>query len=76
MEQFIAAGEFKAKCLKIMEEVNASGKQMIITKRNVPVVKLCPIKTKDLALYGKMKGSVEIKGDIIHPIGEAWDADR
>ena len=37
--QQIAAGEFKAKCLKIMDEINKTGKSMIVTKRGVPVMK-------------------------------------
>ena len=33
--QRIAAGEFKAKCLKIMDEINKTGKSMIMTKGGV-----------------------------------------
>jgi len=31
----IAAGEFKAKCLRIMDEINATGKSLVVTKRGV-----------------------------------------
>ena len=34
--QQIAAGEFRAKCLKIMDEINKTGKSMIVTKRGAP----------------------------------------
>lgn len=36
----IKASEFKAKCLQLMDEVNNSGKEIIITKNGKPVSKL------------------------------------
>lgn len=44
-----------------------------ITKRNKPIAKLVPLK-KTPPLFGKMKGTAHIKGDLIEPIGEEWDA--
>ncbi|MCY4367938.1 MAG: type II toxin-antitoxin system Phd/YefM family antitoxin, partial [bacterium] len=38
----IPAGEFKAKCLKLMDEVNETGVPIIITKRGRPVSRLVP----------------------------------
>ena len=38
----ISAGEFKAKCLKLMDEVNESGIPIVITKRGKPVSRLVP----------------------------------
>ena len=34
------AGEFKAKCLKVMDEVQATGEPVLITKRGKPVARL------------------------------------
>ncbi len=39
----IPAGEFKAKCLKLMDQVRESGKEIVITKRGKPVAKLVPL---------------------------------
>ncbi|MBS0633881.1 MAG: type II toxin-antitoxin system prevent-host-death family antitoxin [Verrucomicrobia bacterium] len=75
MQRYIQAGKFKAECLRIMEEVNKSGYELIITKRHEPIAKLCPIEASDTSLFGKMKGTVHVKGDITQPIDEAWDAD-
>ena len=36
------ASEFKAKCLKIMDEVAKTGEREVITKRGVPVAELIP----------------------------------
>jgi len=38
----IAAGEFKAKCLAILDEVNESGEAIIVTKRGKPVARVSP----------------------------------
>jgi hypothetical protein len=34
----VAAGEFKAKCLQLMDEVQAGGLTLVVTKRGKPVV--------------------------------------
>ena len=36
----IKASEFKAKCLKLMDEVAANGEEIVITKKGKPVAKL------------------------------------
>jgi prevent-host-death family protein len=36
----IPAGEFKAKCLALMDEVAATGDEIVITKRGKPVARL------------------------------------
>jgi prevent-host-death family protein len=38
----IPAGEFKAKCLRLMEEVPQTGEPLLVTKRGKPLVKLEP----------------------------------
>ncbi len=70
----IPAGEFKAKCLKLMDEVNRTGEELVITKHGKPVAKLVPTETERPSLFGCMKGSVTILGDIVGPVIEpAWE---
>jgi len=72
----IAASEFKAKCLKIMDHVNYSHEEVIVTKHGKPVVRIVSVSQPPSAsLFGYMKNSVNIVGDIIKPIDEAWDVD-
>ncbi len=66
----IPAGEFKAKCLKLMDDVAATGEELIITKHGKPVARLVPAKENRLPLFGSMKGTVKILGDIIEPVWE------
>ena len=70
----IKASEFKAKCLKIMDEVAATGERVEITKNGVPVAKLIPAQPKPESLYGALKDSMVILGDIEKPIDVEWDA--
>lgn len=72
----IAAGEFKAKCLQLMDQVNETHVSIIITKHGVPIAKLVPIEEEKVSLFGLQKGSVVINDDIITPIGENWDANE
>jgi prevent-host-death family protein len=72
----IPAGEFKAKCLKLLDEVQQQRRQIVITKRGKPVARLMPL-VEDLPdIFGRMKGTVEILGDIVSPTGEIWNADK
>lgn len=70
----IKASEFKAKCLKIMDEVAATGEPVVITKKGVPVAELVPAKRRPKTLFGALEGSARITGDIISPIDVEWEA--
>lgn len=61
----MAAGQFKAKCLAIMDDVQHSGEPVVITKHGKPVVKVMPVARKENEIFGYMAGKVKIVGDII-----------
>lgn len=72
MEKAISATEFKAKCLKILDEIGSQG--IVITKRGHPVAKLTPLHVVDNSkLIGSMKGKVIVKGNIFST-GRKWIA--
>lgn len=50
--QTIKASEFKAKCLHLMDEVNHTGKEILITKNGKPVSILKPYRTVPKTLFG------------------------
>ena len=76
LQKVIPAGEFKAKCLKIMDQVERTKMHIVITKRNVPIVEMVPIEKKKRIGFGWMKGTAHEEGDILAPIDEEWDACR
>ena len=70
----ITAGKFKAQCLQIMDDVHKHRREVIITKYGKPVAKLVGVTTQTKEpLFGFLKNSVVIKGDIISPLAEPWD---
>lgn len=74
--QRVPAGEFKARCLQLMDEVEATGAEVVITKRGRPVARLVPVAPAPRAeLYGCMAGQVTVVADIVGPIGEAWEVE-
>ena len=72
----IPAGKFKAVCLKLMDQVQETHEEVIITKRGHPVAKLVPVDTTaSRPLFGFIENGVVIHGDIIAPTGEPWEAE-
>ena len=63
----MAAGSFKARCLAVMDEVQAKRETIVITKRGKPVVKLIPADAEKDDIYGFLKGKAKIVGDIVSP---------
>lgn len=54
-----AAGEFKAKCLKLMDRVRETGVEYVVTKHGKPVAKLVPFNENARpSFFGSLKGSV------------------
>ena len=70
----VPATEFKAKCLAILDEVQRNRREVVVTKRGKPVAKLVPVVEDRRPLFGRMKGTVKIVGDIFST-GEKWEAD-
>jgi prevent-host-death family protein len=72
------AGEFKAKCLGLMDEVEATGQTVFITKRGKLVAQLVPIvdaPSKKRSIFGRLRHMGVITGDIVSSefTDEEWD---
>ena len=74
----LAAGEFKARCLTLMDDVSKTREPVVITKRGKPVAKLVPADRISADLIGRLEGVVTVTGDVESPIEppEAWDSTR
>lgn len=71
-DKTITATEFKAKCLRILEELGSQG--IVILKHGRPIAKVIPFSSVDnQKLIGSMKGKIKIKGNILST-GTKWDA--
>lgn len=64
----INASEFKARCLAILDRVQATGERIVILKRGRPVAEVGPA-SRSVAEYPQMEleGTVTVVGDIVDP---------
>jgi antitoxin (DNA-binding transcriptional repressor) of toxin-antitoxin stability system len=73
----MGAGEFKQRCLSLLDEVGASGEPIVVTKRGKAVAQLGPVSAQRHDDWrGAMSGCGEITGDLVAPASEPgdWDA--
>lgn len=70
----ISAALFKAECLKLMDQVEKTRQPVIITKHGRPVAQLAPVPASPRSLFGYMKNTVKIEGDIMAPVDVEWSA--
>lgn len=69
----VPAGEFKAKCLKLLDEVAETGETIVVTKRGKPVARLGPLEPPP-----SLKGSVTFlvsDEELIKPVLDPLDAE-
>ena len=72
----VQAGEFEAICLKLIDQVEETGAEFIIFKRNRPVAKLAPVGDGLRPFVGRSLGVISgTREDLVAPIGEAWEVD-
>lgn len=73
----VRAGDFKAVCLSLMDEVRETGVEYVITKRGRPVAKLGPVTDDAVGPFvNRSRGVIEADAaDLLAPIGEDWEVD-
>jgi antitoxin (DNA-binding transcriptional repressor) of toxin-antitoxin stability system len=71
-QKTLTATEFKAKCLRVLEDLDSQG--VVVLKRGRPIARVTPISSGNKAeFFGCMKGKIKIKGDIFST-GVKWNA--
>ena len=75
MEITIGAGDFKARCLRLLDAVAEQRESLVITKRGKPIARLVPMPA-ETELFGALAGSVRFESDLVAPLDVEWDADR
>lgn len=79
MNKVIGAAEFKAHCLRILDEVQRSGESVTVTKRGRPVAEVKPVEARERrSIIGAMKGTVRKYDRPFEPAcdPEEWNAVR
>jgi prevent-host-death family protein len=66
----VSISEFKAKCLALLAQVNKTKKPLRITRHGKPIADVVPAvpNIDRAALFGSMRNSIKILGDIVSPV--------
>jgi prevent-host-death family protein len=71
----ISKSKLKAQALKYFREVEETGREIIVTDRGKPVLKLVPYKEDPRAILQALRGTVLRYDDPFEPVGtEDWEA--
>jgi len=67
-ERSVAASKAKAQLLELLDTVDRKRETILITKRGRPVARLVPLEPRRPAdIFGCMKGTFRIIGDVVGP---------
>lgn len=76
-EQAVSKSRFKARALQYFREVERTGKELVITDRGAPVVKVVPYERDPSARLKALRGSVLRYVQPTKPVAEEdWEALR
>ncbi|MAE69315.1 MAG: type II toxin-antitoxin system prevent-host-death family antitoxin [Gemmatimonadetes bacterium] len=77
MEQMTIT-EFKARCIAVLKEVQASGRPLVVTLRGRPLARVEPAGTDpDGPRLGVREGDMKIRGDIVScDFTDEWEMER
>ena len=68
----ISAEEFAARCLELIDEVAATGEELIVRQNgHAVIVRPAPMKNRP-----SLRGMVTFMGDVETPIDDEWEVER
>lgn len=70
-DKVMPAGEFKAKCLSVFDEVETRRRSYLITKRGRPVARIVPLASQRPS---SLRGSLLHEDGLLDPVSVEWDA--
>ena len=72
----VSASAFKDSCLQLIDRVQQTREEIVVTKYGRPVAKLVAFDEGRAPLFGCLSGSVTIRGDIVAPLNVVWNAEE
>ncbi|HET6764907.1 MAG TPA: type II toxin-antitoxin system Phd/YefM family antitoxin [Longimicrobiaceae bacterium] len=73
--EWVSAGDFKTRCLQLIEQVRQERTEVVVTRYGKPVARLVPYEGAPVSAVGHLAGTVLSYGDLVSPVGEDWEAD-
>jgi prevent-host-death family protein len=74
-EPSVPAGEFKQRCLALLDRVAETGMPIVVTKRGRPVARIVPIEPHADVLHGSLRVLTENEEEL-YSTGDTWDAEH
>lgn len=73
----VPASEVKNAWHEYLDRVSQAREEIVVTRYGKPVVKISPVEESEdrPGLFGALAGTVTVRGDIVAPTGEKWEAD-
>ena len=68
----ISASEFKATCLELMDDIARTGRDVVVTKRGHPVVRVSAAAQHAESPWGFLRGTIVRHGDIVSADDAQW----
>lgn len=76
-ERAVSKSAFKARALQHLRQVQETGKELVITDRGTPVVKVVPYERDPASRLKALRGSVRQYKDPTRPVAEKdWKASK
>jgi prevent-host-death family protein len=73
----VSASDLKNSWHEFLERVSQARQEVVVTRYGHPIARLSPYDGPGAGggIFGSLAGSVTVHGNIVAPVGEAWDAD-
>lgn len=68
----VPVSQFKAHCLRMLDDLEREGGKLVITRRGKPLAVVSPAPKE--SSYGRLRGVLEVVGDIVHEGSGDWSA--
>jgi prevent-host-death family protein len=72
IERTVSASQFKAKCLAMLDEVAATGEEIVVTKRGRAVARVSAA-AEPKGLHGSVTFNVSDE-ELVEPVDVNWDS--
>lgn len=72
----IPLGEFKTRCLSLLNEVAKAHETLVLTKYGKPVARVVPYTPPSSPGENPLKDSIVFEKDLVKPVRVTWDALR
>lgn len=77
MTEIVSKSRFKAHALELFRQVEKTGKELIVTDRGRPVIRVVPYAAEPPRLLSELRGSVVRYDEPEEPVGTGdWEALR